>query len=182
MRKLKLDELGRLTLDEYQKVRKLPVIIVLDNIRSLFNVGAIFRTADAFRISQIYLCGITARPPHRDIQKTALGATESVKWQYFDETSSAVKKLKEEGYKIFAIEQTDQSADLDSWHCYNIERLALVFGNEVSGVSEDILPFVDKCIEIAQHGTKHSLNVSVSAGIIIWYVFNQMKGIPGLIQ
>jgi tRNA G18 (ribose-2'-O)-methylase SpoU len=175
MRKLRLDELGRLTLEDYHKVQKLPVVVVLDNIRSLYNVGAVFRTADAFRISQIYLCGITARPPHREIQKTALGATESVKWQYFESTSKAAEKLKEEGYRIFAIEQTDESEELVHLHCGNIEKLALVFGNEVNGVSEDVLPFVDACIEIAQYGTKHSLNVSVSAGIIIWHVFSQMK-------
>ena len=175
MRKLRLDELGRLNLDDYLKVRKLPVIIVLDNIRSLFNVGAIFRTADAFRISQIYLCGITARPPHREIQKTALGATESVKWQYFQNTSKAIEKLKDEGYRIIAIEQTDESMELEKWNCSNMERMALVFGNEVNGISEQILPMIDSCVEIVQYGTKHSLNVSVSAGIIIWHVFSQMK-------
>jgi tRNA G18 (ribose-2'-O)-methylase SpoU len=175
MRKLRLDELGRLTREEYQKVQKLPVVVVLDNLRSLYNVGAVFRTADAFRISQIYICGITAKPPHREIQKTALGATESVNWEYFDDSSKAVKKLQEEGYRIFAVEQTSESKRLETWQCGNIEKLAVVFGNEVSGVSEDILPFVDACIEIAQYGTKHSLNVSVSAGIIIWHVFSQMK-------
>jgi tRNA G18 (ribose-2'-O)-methylase SpoU len=175
MRKLRLDELGRLTPEEYRKAQKLPVVIVLDNIRSLYNVGSVFRTADAFRISQIYLCGITARPPHREIQKTALGATESVRWQYFEHTTTAVEKLRKEHFGIFAIEQTTESEGLETWRCGNTEKLALVFGNEVSGVSVDVLPLVDACIEIAQYGTKHSLNVSVSAGIIIWHVFSQMK-------
>jgi tRNA G18 (ribose-2'-O)-methylase SpoU len=179
MRKLRLDELGRLTIEEYHKVQKLPVVIVLDNIISLYNVGAVFRTADAFRISQIYLCGITARPPHREIRKTALGATESVKWKYFENTLAALEKLQGEGYRIFAIEQTDKSEVLENWNCSNIEKLALVFGNEVNGVSEEVLPFVEDCIEIVQYGTKHSLNVSVSTGIIIWHVFSQMKDTVG---
>jgi tRNA G18 (ribose-2'-O)-methylase SpoU len=176
MRKLKLEELGRLSLGDYKKAEKLPVVIVLDNIRSLYNVGAIFRTADAFRVSAIFLCGITATPPHREIHKTALGATESVDWKYFDSVTEALLQLKENGYRLYAIEQTDKSVVLENWDIGKDEKIALVFGNEVNGVSNDILPLVDACVEITQYGTKHSLNVSVSAGVIIWYVFDKMKG------
>jgi len=175
MRKLKLDELNRLEVDQYKHVEKLPVVIVLDNIRSLFNVGAIFRTADAFRISTIYLCGITATPPHREIHKTALGATESVNWKYFEDALSSIKILKQEGFKIYAIEQTDQGISLENWHINKNDKLAVIFGNEVKGISDELLPYVDACIEIPQYGTKHSLNVSVSAGIVVWKVFDVLK-------
>ena len=157
------------------ETEKVPVVIVLDNIRSLFNVGAIFRTADAFRIRSIFLCGITATPPHREIHKTALGATESVEWKYFKEVSEALKILKQEGYKIYAIEQADKSTKINDWAIDKGDKLAIIFGNEVRGVSEEVLPLVDSCIEIPQYGTKHSLNVSVSAGIIIWKVFDTLK-------
>ena len=175
MRKLKLEELNRLEVDQYKQVKKLPVVIVLDNIRSLFNVGAVFRTADAFRISAIHLCGITATPPHREIHKTALGATESVEWEYFEDVIISINSLREQGYKVYAIEQTDQSIEMGNWKLDAEEKVAVVFGNEVKGVSESILPLAHACIEIPQYGTKHSLNVSVSAGIVIWNIFNQMR-------
>jgi len=175
MRKLKLEELNRLEVDQYKQVKKLPVVIVLDNIRSLFNVGAVFRTADAFRISAIHLCGITATPPHREIHKTALGATESVEWEYFEDVVTSIKSLREKGYKVYAIEQTDQSIEMGKWQLDAEEKVAIVFGNEVKGISESLLPLVDACIEIPQYGTKHSLNVSVSAGIVIWNIFQQMQ-------
>lgn len=177
MRKLKLEELNRLDLEQYKQIEKLPVIVILDNIRSLFNVGAIFRTADAFLVSEIHLCGITAKPPHREIHKTALGATESVSWKYFDKAMLSVKSLKEEGYSIFAIEQTDQSIVLEDWDIDTNDKIAIVFGNEVKGVSEPVLEHVDGCIEIPQFGTKHSLNVSVSAGIVVWTVFSHLKSL-----
>jgi len=170
MRKLKNSELNRLSIEAYKNVNKLPIIIVLDNIRSMNNIGSAFRTADAFRVESIYLCGITATPPHREIQKTALGATESVNWQYFNSTLDAVKKLKSEGYKLFSIEQAEESIFLSKFVPEN-EKIAYVFGNEINGVDEQVMQIVDGCIEIPQFGTKHSLNVSVSIGIVIWDYF-----------
>lgn len=172
MHKLSTEELNRLTKEEYEDIDKLPIIIVLDNIRSLSNVGSVFRTADAFRIGELYLCGITACPPHREIHKTALGADETVKWQYFESTESACKALKDKGYKIFAVEQTDGSQMLQE---FKFEpNTALIMGNEVEGVSEAALPYCDGALELPQEGTKHSLNVSVCAGIVMWKVFEQL--------
>lgn len=171
MRKLSMEELNRLTKEAYEEVEKLPVIIVLDNIRSLSNVGAVFRSADAFRISAVFLCGITACPPHREIHKTALGADETVHWRYFETTEAACKELKAMGYKIFAVEQVDNSIPLQ--HFKAEPRSAFIMGNEVDGVSDDVLPYCDAAVEIPQEGTKHSLNVSVCSGIIMWSVFQQ---------
>ncbi len=171
MRKLSMDELNRLSVNDFKQVDKLPVIIVLDNIRSLHNIGSVFRTADAFRVEAIYLCGITAKPPHREIHKTALGATESVDWQYFESTVDAVEQLQSKQYKIFAIEQTDQSIHLQDFDF--TAKSAFIFGNEVTGVDENLLPLCDASIEIPQAGTKHSLNISVCTGVVIWTIFSQ---------
>nr|NQU90714.1 RNA methyltransferase [Bacteroidota bacterium] len=177
MRKLKNSELNRLSLDEFREVEKIPCTVVLDNVRSLNNIGSVFRTADAFLVEEIYLCGITATPPHRDIHKTALGATESVKWQYFAETSAAIGKLKSNGYKTFAIEQVDKSVRLQNVAIKPAEKIALIFGHELKGVADNIINMVDECIEIPQLGTKHSLNISVCAGIVIWEVFKKFVNI-----
>lgn len=163
-----MEELNRLSVEEYKRKDKSPIVIVLDNVRSLNNVGSAFRTSDAFLIKKIYLCGITGKPPHREIQKTALGATESVDWEYFNSTLAAIKKLKEDGYKICSLEQTDQSAPLHTFIPQQEDKYALIFGNEVFGVEENIIKQSDHVIEIPQLGTKHSLNISVSLGIAIW--------------
>ncbi len=168
MRKLLNRELYRKTLDQFRKTEKAPFIIVLDNVRSQSNVGSIFRTADAFLTEAIYLCGITSTPPHREIQKTALGATESVSWKYFPETSAAIIVLKEKGYKIIAIEQAEGSTALQDLHIENDRRYALVFGHEVNGVDQEILNICDLCVEIPQFGTKHSFNIAISVGIVLW--------------
>ena len=172
MRKLTMEELHRLTKDEYEGVAKLPVVVVLDNVRSLSNVGAVFRSADAFRIGELFLCGITACPPHREIHKTALGADETVPWRYFNSTTEACRELKAMGYCIFAVEQVEGSVMLQDFKAE--PNMAFVLGNEVDGVSEDVLPFCDGALEIPQEGTKHSLNVSVCSGIIMWDVFKQL--------
>ena len=171
MRKLAMEELNRLTKEAYEEAEKLPVIMVLDNIRSLSNVGAVFRSADAFRIGELFLCGITACPPHREIHKTALGADETVRWRYFESSEAACLELKSMGYKIFAVEQVDDSIPLQ--HFKAEPRSAFVLGNEVDGVSDAVLPFCDAAVEIPQEGTKHSLNVSVCSGIIMWHIFQQ---------
>jgi tRNA G18 (ribose-2'-O)-methylase SpoU len=173
MRKLQNSELNRLSLEEFIKTEKIPCVVVLDNVRSLNNIGSVFRTSDAFVVEEIYLCGITATPPHRDIHKTALGATETVKWQYFDDTLVAVENLKEKGYKIFAIEQVDDSISLIDFEELPFEKMAIVFGHEINGVAESVVKIADASIEIPQHGTKHSLNISVCAGIVIWEVFKK---------
>ena len=173
MRKLSMDELHRLSKEDFERADKLPVIIVLDNIRSLSNVGAFFRTADAFRIGELLLCGITACPPHREIHKTALGADETVKWRYFESTEAACQALKAEGYKIFAVEQVEGSVPLQN---FNFEpNTAYILGNEVEGVSEEALSYCDGAIELPQEGTKHSLNVSVCAGIVMWKAFEMLN-------
>lgn len=172
MRKLTMPELNRLSLTEYQEVEKLDVIIVLDNVRSLSNIGSFFRTADAFRIGEIFLCGITACPPHREIHKTALGAEESVKWRYFDTTEDACKYLKDNNYKINAVEQIEGSVTLNDF--VPEQRSAYIFGNEVDGVDDDILQYCDTAVEIPQEGTKHSLNVSISGGIVMYHLFNSL--------
>ncbi len=173
MKKLKLDELGRLSVDEFRDAEKLPVCLVLDNIRSLHNVGSAFRTADAFRVEKIYLTGITGTPPHREIHKTALGATESVAWQYDEKTEDVLMKLKAGGYKIISVEQTTESKPLHQFEVQPRQKLALVFGNEVDGVSDEAIALSDEALEIPQHGTKHSLNVSVCLGIVAWEVYKQ---------
>lgn len=163
-----MDELDRKSVNEFKQSPKNPVIIVLDNIRSMHNVGSVFRTADAFLMEAILLCGYTPQPPHRDIQKTALGATDTVDWIAYSNTLEAVLKLKEKGYKVYGIEQTEGSISLQKFNLPVGEKLALVFGNEVEGVSTDVLQQVDGCIEIPQMGMKHSLNISVAAGIVLW--------------
>lgn len=172
MRKLTMPELNRLSLTEYQQVEKLDVVIILDNVRSLSNIGSFFRTADAFRIGEIFLCGITACPPHREIHKTALGAEESVKWRYFETTEEACKYLKENDYTINAVEQIECSVKLNDF--IPTAKSAYIFGNEVDGVDDEVLPYCDRAIEIPQEGTKHSLNVSVTAGIVMYHLFNSM--------
>ena len=173
MRKLTMPELNRLDVTDYHNVKKIPAIVVLDNVRSMENVGSFFRTADAFRIEAIYLCGITACPPHREIHKTALGADESVEWKHFETTSQACEHLKEKGYKIFAVEQIENSIKLDKFTAP--EKAAYIFGNEVEGVDDEVLKYCDQAIEIPQEGTKHSLNVSVTGGIIMYHIFNDLK-------
>ncbi len=172
MRKLSMDELNRISKEDFEKAEKLPIIIVLDNIRSLSNVGAFFRTADAFRIEELLLCGITACPPHREIHKTALGADETVKWRYFKTTEAACQQLKEEGYRIYAVEQVEGSIPLQDFEF--AEHTAYILGNEVEGVSEEALPYCEGAIELPQIGTKHSINVSVCAGIVMWKTFEQL--------
>lgn len=168
MRKLLNSELERKTLDQYRKSEKSPFVLVLDNVRSHSNVGSIFRTADAFLTDAIYLCGITAKPPHREINKTALGATESVAWKYFTDTSSAITELKERGFIIIAVEQTEGSVELQDLQIHKGEKYALIFGHEVNGVGQDIVDLCDICVEIPQFGTKHSFNIAISAGIVLW--------------
>ena len=176
MRELQNNELNRLTVGEFKKARKLPCIVVLDNVRSLNNIGSVFRTSDAFLVDKIYLCGITATPPNKDIHKTALGATESVDWEYFSETVKAVKKLKSDGYRVFAVEQVDESIQPGELFIKKDEKIAVVFGHEVKGISDEIIPLIDGCIEIPQFGTKHSLNISVCAGIVIWEIYKKFAG------
>lgn len=168
MRKLNMDELNRLSVEEFKEVRKSPIVVVLDNVRSLNNVGSAFRTSDAFLVEKILLCGITGQPPHKEIQKTALGATESVSWRYFATTREAINYLKSDGYLICAFEQVDQSTQLNEFIPNKDLKYALVFGNEVFGVEEQVIELSDHIIEIPQLGTKHSLNISVSMGIAIW--------------
>ncbi len=172
MRKLRTDELNRLSKEEFDRAEKTPIIIVLDNIRSLSNVGAFFRTADAFRIGELFLCGITACPPHREIHKTALGADETVNWRYFATTEAACQALKAEGYRIYAVEQVEGSIALQDFKFK--PQTAYILGNEVEGVSEEALPYCDGAIELPQEGTKHSINVSVCAGIVMWKIFEQL--------
>jgi tRNA G18 (ribose-2'-O)-methylase SpoU len=175
MRKLRNDELGRLQVSEFKNIPKIPITIILDNIRSLMNVGSVFRTSDAFIVKEIILCGITATPPHREIQKTALGATESVEWRYVEDTLEVVKSLQSKNVNVYAIEQADESTMLDEFEFNFNQEVALVFGNEVKGVRQDVVEAANGCIEIPQFGTKHSLNISISAGIVIWEVFQQYQ-------
>lgn len=168
MKKLQLDELNRTDVANFKKQRKIPIVVVLDNVRSMHNVGAIFRTADAFSIEQLILCGITAQPPHREIEKAALGATKSVDWTYKSSTREAIHHLKENGYKILAVEQAVGSIMLHNFQPGTNQKYALIFGNEVDGVDAEIMTLMENCIEIPQFGTKHSLNISVSAGIVLW--------------
>lgn len=168
MRKLAMEELNRKSVDEFRQSEKLPVVVVLDNIRSMHNVGSVFRTADAFLLKAIYLCGYTPQPPHRDIHKTALGATETVEWKYYTQATQALSELKQEGFNIFAVEQVEKSLPLHQFDGSQYPKLAVVFGNEVSGVGEQVLEACNGCIEIPQLGMKHSLNISVAAGIVLW--------------
>ena len=174
MKKLSLDELGRISVDEFKQADKLPVCVVLDNIRSLHNVGSAFRTADAFRLEKLVLAGITGTPPHREIHKTALGATESVAWHHEPSVETALRQLKAEGYLIVAVEQTTASELLHRFRIPKNQKLALVFGNEINGVSNEAITLTDVALEIPQHGTKHSLNVSVCLGIVVWEVYQQL--------
>ncbi len=167
MRKLKTFELNRLTINDFKDSKKLPIVVILDDIRSMYNVGSVFRTSDAFFIQEIHLCGITPKPPHREIHKTAIGATESVDWKYFEKIEQSVNELKKKGFKIIGIEQTDSSVLLEDFNISVDQKFALILGNEVMGITDSILNEIDICVEIPQYGTKHSLNVSVAAGIVL---------------
>lgn len=175
MRKLKLDELNRVDIQEFKEQEKLPVVVVLDNVRSMHNVGSVFRTADGFAIEKVVLCGITAQPPHREIEKTALGATESVDWIHFADTITAINSLRQHGYEIIAIEQAEKSTMLNVFKPDPQKKYALIFGNEVNGVSDEAMQLIDNCIEIPQFGTKHSFNIVISAGIVLWDFFAKLK-------
>lgn len=175
MKKLKLDELNRVDVATFKNQDKLPVVVVLDNVRSMHNVGSVFRTADGFAIEKVILCGITARPPHREIEKTALGATNAVEWSYFEDTLSALNTLRAEGYRIIAIEQAAQSIMLNNYRPSAELKYALIFGNEVNGVADEVMEHIDECIEIPQFGTKHSFNIVISAGIVLWDFFAKIK-------
>ncbi len=172
-----MEQLQRLSAEEYKQALKFPVSIVLDNVRSMMNIGSVFRTADAFRVEKIFLCGITAQPPHKEIHKTALGATESVDWVYFENTTDAIRHLQEKNFKIIALEQTNQSKDLRDFKPQTNTQYAFVFGNEVKGVDDEVLAGCDAFLEIPQFGTKHSFNISVSAGIVLWDVFSKISSL-----
>lgn len=174
MKKLTMDELHRISVEEYKRVEKTPIVVVLDNVRSMNNIGSVFRTADAFRIEKIYLCGITATPPHRDIHKTALGAEDSVDWEYVENTLDCVQRLHDAGYAVYSVEQVEGSVMLQDFASEG-RKTAVVFGNEIDGVAQEVVDASDRCLEIPQFGTKHSLNVSVTAGIVMWDLFSKMK-------
>ncbi|MFA6794239.1 MAG: RNA methyltransferase [Proteiniphilum sp.] len=173
-RKLKLEELNRLSVEAYQEAAKIPLVVVLDNVRSQHNIGSVFRTSDAFRVTEILLCGITATPPNVEIHKTALGAEDTVCWRYFEETQEALQTLKKDGYTVFSIEQAENSISLETITLEKEKKYAVIFGHEVHGVQQAIVDAADGCIEIPQYGTKHSLNVSVTAGIVIWDFFRKL--------
>ncbi len=175
MKRLKLEELGRISVDQFKETNKIPVCILLDNVRSLHNVGSAFRTADAFRIEMLVLTGITGTPPHREIHKTALGATESVSWEYSESTLTAIQQLKAAGYLIVLIEQTTESRPLQSFSIERDKKYCLLFGNEVNGVSDEAIELGDVALEIPQSGTKHSLNISVCVGIVAWEFFKNLR-------
>lgn len=174
-RKFTIEELNRISIEEFQEAKKIPLIVVLDNVRSLNNIGSVFRTSDAFRVEEILLCGITATPPNTEIHKTALGAEDSMKWRYFDDTLSAIQELKAKDYTVFSVEQAENSISLESIKLDKIRKYAVILGHEVHGVQQSVIDASDGCIEIPQYGTKHSLNVSVTAGIVIWNFFKQLK-------
>lgn len=174
MRKLSMDELNRLSPSQYKEAEKTPIVIVLDNIRSMMNIGSVFRTSDAFRLHSICLCGITACPPNKEIHKTALGATESVDWKFYPNTLDAIDFLLEEGYEIYSIEQAENSISLNHFKPEKSKKYALVFGNEIQGVEQEVINRSHACIEIPQFGTKHSLNISVAAGVVIWDMVNKL--------
>ena len=173
MRKLKVTELGRMSLGEFREAEKQPIVVVLDHVRSLYNVGSVFRTSDAFRVEEVLLCGITACPPHPEIHKTALGAEESVGWRHFERTEDAVAELQRRGYRVLAVEQCEGSTMLQDFSRQPGERYAVVLGNEVKGVQQQVVDMCDGCLEIPQWGTKHSLNVSVAAGIVLWHMSSE---------
>lgn len=175
MRKLKLDELNRPDIETFKQQEKLPVVVVLDNVRSMHNVGSVFRTGDGFAIEKVILCGITAQPPHREIEKTALGATQSVNWVHYEDTVIAISELKLLGYEIIAIEQAENSTMLNTFMPNTNKKYALIFGNEVNGVSDEAMQQIDACIEIPQFGTKHSFNIVISAGIVLWDFFAKLR-------
>ena len=175
MRKLKITELNRITPEEFKETRKLPLVVVLDDIRSLHNIGSVFRTSDAFCIECIYLCGITAVPPHPEMHKTALGAEFTVNWKYVKNTIDAVEELKREGYMVYSVEQAEGSVMLNDLSLSKDKKYAVIMGNEVKGVKQEVIDHSHGCIEIPQYGTKHSLNVSVTAGIVIWDLFNKLR-------
>ncbi len=175
MRKLKLQELGRINVEAFKTIPKTPLIIVLDNIRSGLNVGSGFRTADAFALNKIVLTGISAKPPHREILKTAIGATEAVDWEYYESVEEAAMQLKKEGWELIAIEQTDESVPLQEFEIDPKKKYVLILGNEVRGVSDQVLPLVDHAVEVPQFGTKHSLNIAVCLGIVCWHFFKHLK-------
>ena len=174
MRKLKNSELDRLDVEGFKKTSKIPLIVVLDNIRSLNNIGSVFRTSDAFVVDKIYLCGITAKPPHKEIHKTALGATDSVTWEYVEDTLELVKQLKKSNIKVASVEQADNATMLQDFKVVPNQKYAVVFGNEVKGVQQEVVSASDYCIEIPQFGTKHSLNISVSCGVVLWDLFKKL--------
>ena len=169
MKKLTILEMGRMNQEEFKQAEKMPLIVVLDDVRSMYNVGSVFRTSDAFRVEAIYLCGITACPPHAEIHKTALGAEDTVEWKHFDNTMEAVKKLKEDGYYIYSIEQCEGSTMLQTLQIEHQKKYAVILGNEVKGVKQEVVDNSDSCLEIPQFGTKHSLNVSVAVGVVLWH-------------
>lgn len=175
MRKLRTVEMHRLSVEEFKEAEKLPLIVVLDDVRSLYNVGSVFRSCDAFRVEAVYLCGITATPPNAEIHKTALGGEDAVDWIYFQNTEEAVQKLHDDGYFVYSIEQVEHSTKLQTLQLDNNKRYAVIFGNEVKGVKQNIVDAGDGCLEIPQFGTKHSLNVSVTAGIVVWEFAKAMK-------
>lgn len=175
MRKLSLKELNRVSVEDFQKQEKTPIVLVLDNVRSALNVGSAFRTSDAFALEKIYLCGITATPPHREILKTAIGATESMEWAYAKETGAILQQLKSEGYQLWAVEQAANRTWLQEFEMPQGQKIALIFGNEVSGVSDEVMQVVDGALEVPQFGTKHSLNISVCIGVVVWELFRQWK-------
>lgn len=181
MKKLTMLEMGRINAEEFKQAKKMPLIIILDNVRSLNNIGSVFRTSDAFRVESIYLCGISSPPPSPEIHKTALGAEDSVDWKYFEDTHDAVKELQEAGYKVMAIEQCEGSTMLDTWkpNFSDFQGYAVVMGNEVKGVQQTVVDMCDGCLEIPQFGTKHSLNVSVTTGLVIWDFFKEYKSFIG---
>jgi 23S rRNA (guanosine2251-2'-O)-methyltransferase len=174
LKKLKITEMNRLTVEEFKEADKLPLVVVLDEVRSLHNIGAVFRTSDAFLVNRIYLCGITATPPHPEMHKTALGAEYTVDWKYMKRTQDAVQELHKEGYTILAIEQCKGSTLLDNLSLEKNKKYAIIMGNEVKGVQQEVVDLCDGCIEIPQYGTKHSLNVSVTAGIVLWEFANKL--------
>lgn len=176
-RKLKITEMGRISIEEFRDADKLPLVIVLDGVRSLYNVGSVFRSSDAFRVAEVVLCGITATPPNAEIHKTALGAEDSVAWRYFSDTMEAVKVLKAEGYTLLAIEQCEGSTSLQDFKPEATKKYAVMLGNEVKGVQQCVVDACEGCLEIPQFGTKHSLNVSVAAGIVIWSFYESRRSV-----
>lgn len=175
MRKLSVLELNRISVAQFRESVKIPLVVILDDVRSMYNVGSIFRTSDAFRVESIYLCGITSRPPHQEIHKTALGAEDSVDWRYFSDCAEAIMELKSRGYYIYGVEQVEHSEMLDRLDISNKDKIAVILGNEVKGVQQRLIDLCDGCIEIPQFGTKHSLNVSTASGIVIWELWQKMK-------